>query len=101
MNILSATARRFIGVAVANLDDAHRAQVWLSWDAASSSEDPPPYVTQIAIYALSNHAIFLEDRLLAIDDAAQAAQIENDLGYIADVERFLAQSLQGAEPQLA
>jgi hypothetical protein len=100
MNILSVTARRFISLAIATLGDAHRAQVWHSWDAAATSDAPPPYVAQIAIHALSNYAIHLEDRILGMDDAAEAAQIENDLGYVADIERFLAQSLQSAEPQL-
>jgi hypothetical protein len=93
MSSLSPTAMRFIGLALAQQGDKQHEAEWRAW-ADSPEEALSPHLAQLALHALSGMALRADDRLA--DDAtasAEAAQLENDIGYIADVEAVLLEHL--------
>ena len=88
MSFLSPTARRFIGLALAQQGDQRQEAEWRAW--TESPEQMPGYLAQVALHALSGMALRIEDRIAdSATDSAEAAQLENDLGYITDVEAVL------------
>lgn len=94
MTSLSPLARRFIALALAQQGDQRQEAEWRAW-----ADDPeqilPSHLAQVALHALSGMALRMEDRIA--DDAtnsAEAAQLENDLGYITDVEAVLLEHLR-------
>jgi hypothetical protein len=98
MGILSPTAIRFIGLALDQGGDKRRQAEWQSWVEAQT-KPLPSYLAQVALHALSGMALRLEDRI--VDEstaAADAAQMENDLGYIVTVEEALMEYLQQPAP---
>lgn len=91
---LSPTARRFVAIALAQQGDEAQQTAWRVW---ADGDDPtlPSYLAQLAVHALSGMAMRIEQRIA--DEAvaaAEAAQLENDLGYIADVETVLMDYVQ-------
>jgi hypothetical protein len=94
MTSLSPLARRFIGLALAQQGDQRQEAEWRTW-ADNPEQNLPTHLAQVALHALSGMALRTEDRIA--DDAttsADAAQLENDLGYITDVEAVLLEHLR-------
>jgi hypothetical protein len=91
MSALSPTAKRFIELALARQGSSKAAAEWHSWMRYSDTEIPP-HVAQLAIHALSGLSLSLEAEI-AKEDVSDtiAAQLENDLGYIADIEVSLTE----------
>lgn len=89
MESLSPTALRMIGRALAQNGDQRRQAAWDLW-ASDPARDMPSSLAQIAIHALSGMALRIEERV--VDPATpslEASQLENDLGYIVDLEETL------------
>jgi hypothetical protein len=84
---------RFVEQAIVLQGNAHHQADWRAWTRFSETE-LPPHIAQIALQALSGMALHVEE--LIIDDRtepAEAARLENDLGYIADIESALTEFL--------
>jgi len=93
MSSLSAMARRFIALALAQQGDQRQEADWRVW-ASGTDPDLPFHLAQVALHALAGMALRLEDRIDdETTDSALAAQMENDLGYIVDVEEVLLEYL--------
>ena len=94
MDSPSPTARRFIAQALSEAGDHRRQADWRGW-ADGPSCDLPPKLARVALQALAGMARRIEDRIddQALD-SAEAARLENDLGYIADVEAMLSERLR-------
>jgi hypothetical protein len=96
--VASAEAVRFIAQA---LDEggANRRQVeWQSW-TNDQSKPLPSYLAQVALHALPGMALRFDDRIAdESTHAAEAAQMENDLGYVVAVEEALLEYLQQPAP---
>ena len=93
MTALSPLAKRFIGLALAQQGDQRQEAEWRAWDHGPE-QMLSPHLARVALHALSGMALRMEDRIA--DDAtgsAEAAQLENDLGYITDVEAVLLEYL--------
>jgi hypothetical protein len=89
---------RFIGLALIQGGDQRQQAAWHAWTA-----DPDQilscYLGQVALHALSGMALRLEERLAGDGtDPAEAARMENDLGYIVDVEEVLLDYLRQMVP---
>jgi len=98
MSVLSPTAVRFIAQALDEGGDQRRQTEWQSW-TKDQSQPLPSYLAQVALHALSGMALRMEDRIAdKATDAAEAAQMENDLGYIVAVEEALLEYLQQPAP---
>jgi hypothetical protein len=94
MTSLSPLARRFIGLALAQQGDQRQEAEWRAW-AAKPEQDLPSHLAQVALHALSGMALQMEDRIAGDATAsAGAALLENDLGYITDVEAVLLEHLR-------
>jgi hypothetical protein len=93
MSSLSPTAKRFIGLALDQHGDRGRADEWHAWDAKATAE-LPPHIAQVAFEALSALVLWADNRIADVDTtSADAARLENDLGYIADIEAVLSDHL--------
>lgn len=93
MGSLSSTARRFIELALAQQGDQRQQAEWRAW-AGGPDQDLPFHLAQVALHALAGMALRLEDRIDDdATDSAEAARMENDLGYIVDVEEVLLEYL--------
>jgi len=90
MSQLSPKAMRLVELALDQQGDARQLAEWRSWIRYSETE-LPPHVAQVALHALSGMALSIEDRITQDDtDPVVAAQLENDLGYIAEIEAVLS-----------
>jgi hypothetical protein len=93
MSQLSPKAMRFVELALAQQGDERQRTEWQSWIRYSDTE-LPSHVAQVALHALSGMALTIEDRIAQEDtDAITAARLENDLGYIAEIEAVLSHLL--------
>jgi|SRR5580658_7778082 hypothetical protein len=93
MSSLSAPARRFVALALTEQGNDRQQAEWRVW-ADSPEREMPPHLAQIALHALSGMALRIGDRIA--DEATnptEAAQLENDLGYVADIEIVLLEYL--------
>jgi hypothetical protein len=95
INQLSPTAVRFINIAIRKEGDARNSEEWNSWvesyESETSTKEIPSHVAQIALHALSGLALTIERALADTRvDPGDAVVLENDLGYIADLENFLS-----------
>ena len=89
MSSLSPSARRFVALALTQQGNQRQQAEWSVW-ADNSEREMPPHLAQIALHALSGMALRIEDRIAdAATDSTEAAQFENDLGYVADIEIVL------------
>jgi hypothetical protein len=94
MSVLSRTAIRFIALALDETGDHRRKAAWHAW-SGDPAQALSPYLAQVALHALSGFALRLEDRVGEEGlDPTVGAQIENDLGYIIDVEEARLEYLQ-------
>jgi hypothetical protein len=96
MNPLSPTAVRLINVALSKGGDERSVKEWNSWMSSYETmpAEIPPLIAQIAIHALSGLALNVERALLDNKiDPNHTAELEGDLGYIADVEASLSECL--------
>ena len=93
MNFPSPTARRFIALALTQTGDRRQQADWRAW-ADGPSRELPPKLARVALRALAGMARRIEDRIAdQALDSTEAARLENDLGYIADVEAMLSERL--------
>ncbi len=93
MTPLSLTALRFIGLALAQHGNQQQQAEWRTW-ASKPARDLAPHLAQIALHALSGMALSFEDRIAdAATSSSEAAQLENDLGYISVVEAILLEHI--------
>jgi hypothetical protein len=93
MKSLSPTARRFIVLALAQQGDRRQQDEWQNW-VAGPNDDLPAHLAQVALHALSRMTLRIEALIADGEtDSGKAAQLENDLGYIADVEAVLLEHL--------
>jgi hypothetical protein len=91
-------AVRFIAQALDEGGDNRRQAEWQSW-TNNQSQTLPSYLAQVALHALSGMALRFEDRIAdEATDAAEAKQMENDLGYVVAVEEALLEYLQQPAP---
>jgi hypothetical protein len=98
MSVLSPTAMRFIALALNHSGEPRQRIAWDTW-AGDPDQPLPAYVTQVALHALSGLALRIEERIASDTvDAAEAAQMENDLGYIVDLEEVLLADLNKPVP---
>ena len=98
MRVLSPTAMRFVGLALDQDGDQRRQAAWQA-GIGDQNQPLPPYLAQGALHALSGMALQLEDRIAGEGvGSAETAQIENDLGYVVDVEEALVQYLHQTAP---
>lgn len=82
----SPTVRRFVTHAMASFASRDERVEWRAWTETGSREIPPDLACA-ATRALSALGRSLEDRIAdAALDPEEAAMLENDLGYIADLE---------------
>jgi hypothetical protein len=94
MDTLSPTARRFIALALTQQGDERQIEQWHAWTLSGTSA-VPAHLAQIARRALAGMSRAIEQQLeFASTSSTAAAQMENDLGYIADIEAYLAETLQ-------
>lgn len=94
MTTLSPSAERFIGLALDQFGEPRHKTQWAAW-TASPSRELVPHLAQIALHALSGLALQLEDRIG--DEATPpqlAAEMENDLAFVADIEELLLEQLR-------
>jgi len=93
MTSLSPLARRFTGLALAKQGDQRHEAEWRAW-ADDGGQILPSHIAQVVLHALSGMALRMEDRIADdATDSSEAAQLENDLGYITDVEAVLLEYL--------
>ena len=98
MSVLSPTAMRFITLALDQSGDQRQQTGWHAW-TSDPEQTLPGYLAQVVLHAMSGMALRLEDRISdGTIDPAEAAQIENDLGYIVDVEEVLLEYLHQPVP---
>jgi hypothetical protein len=98
MSVLSPMAQRFIALALSQSGDERQHAAWQAWTGIPD-QTLPSYLAQVALHALSGMALRLEDRIAdETTDPAAAAQMENDLGYIVDVEEVLLEHLRQPVP---
>jgi hypothetical protein len=98
MSVLFPTAVRFIARALDEDGDKRCQAEWQSW-TKDQSQPLAPYLAQVALHALSGMALRLEDRIAGESTvAAEAAQMENDLGYVVAVEEALLEYLRQPAP---
>jgi hypothetical protein len=102
MTILTAKARQMIEYGIADFGDHHQRKIWYSWEQANPAVRGPgqswetatgklPYeVVATALYVLEHVARGkrrqLENAGLTEDEVAD---LDNDLGYIKSLQRFL------------
>jgi hypothetical protein len=98
MSVLSPTALRFIASALEHGGEPRQKVAWHAW-AGEPDQPLTAYVAQVALHALSGLALRLEDRIASDTiDAAEAAEMENDLGYIVGLEEVLLAYLNKPVP---
>lgn len=93
MSSLSPTAKRFIELALTQQDAHRQLAEWHHW-ASGPNPDLSSYLAQVALHAMSGMALRIEEQI--VDDrveSAEAARLENDLGYIADIEAVLLEHI--------
>jgi hypothetical protein len=101
MSQLSLRALSFIDAAFAAQGQERELAEWQSWLRYSDTE-LAPHVAQMALHALSGYALALEAQIMSDQtDDAIAAQLENDLGYIAEIEALLVNRLSDPLPAYA
>jgi hypothetical protein len=94
MSQLSPKAMRFVEIALQRQGDERQQADWQSWNLRRQDDEMPSHIAQIALHALSGLALAFEARIDSADtDAMTAAQLENDLGYIAEIEKALSNHL--------
>jgi hypothetical protein len=98
MSNLSPQAVRLVEQAIVLQRNSRKKDDWLAW--LSSGSEITPHIAHIAIQALSGFALSIEERIEGGDlSSALVANLENDLGYIADIEADLTGYLY--EPERA